>query len=269
MEVAERSLRVLIADDESLARERLRQMLVAEPNIEIIGECADGRTTVEVILRESPDIVFLDVKMPEFDGFQVVEALESDRLPLIILVTAFDQFALPAFDAHVFDFLLKPFDRERFRQALHRARQQLAASILDSEVIKNRFGRLLAALPPSPVSHRRLALKSDGRFVFVGLDEIIWISAATNQIELHLAKSVVRLRQTIAAFEKRLPESQFARVNRSTIVNLDHIREIRPKSHGDYFIFLDEGTRICASRTHRGNLLRFLGPATSLAEESG
>ena len=252
-------LRVLVADDESLARERLRHLLADEANIQIIAECANGREAVEVIMREDPDIVFLDIQMPELNGFQVVQALRAKRIPLIIIVTAFREFALPAFDAQVFDFLLKPLDRLRFQETLGRARLEIARTGSSPDSLDTGLGNLLANVPRRRHSNRRLALKSEGRIVFVAINDIIWVSAESNHIEVHLTKSTVRLRRTISSLEKCLPGNQFARVNRSSLVNLERIREIRAKSHGDYFLYLENGATICATRTHRHALVKFLG----------
>jgi two-component system LytT family response regulator len=251
------TLRVLIADDEPLARERLRQLLLAEPGIEIVGECATGTETVEAIRNGSPHLVLLDVQMPGMDGFEVIRALDMDRLPIIIFVTAHDQFALRAFENHAADYLLKPFDRERFQKALGRARE-LTQRGGEYRAAKEILGAV-AALKAHRKGVDRFAIRSEGRILFVKPDEIEWIQSADNYSELHVGKTVHLLRQTLTTFEKQLATANFVRISRSLIVNVNCISEIRPKSHGDYLVILQDGTELSASRNYRVGLQRILG----------
>src|SRR5262249_6167995 len=165
--------KTLIVDDETLARERLRQLLQAEPEIQIVGECADGRDAVDAIQRESPDLIFLDIQMPELDGFGVLEAIQSETMPVIVFVTAYDQFALKAFDFHAVDYLLKPFDRERFQAALRHALAQVKQRV-DNSLRQRQTAALTELKPPSKLGER-LPIKSAGRVIFVRVEDIDWV----------------------------------------------------------------------------------------------
>lgn len=247
-------LRVLIADDEPLGRERLRQLLRAEPGIEIVAECCNGTETVHAIRRQRPDVVFLDVKMPELDGFAVLESLRVATPPAIIFVTAHEKFALRAFAAQAVDYLLKPFDQERLQTALRRARQHLGHGRPHEPVhppLKT------SARTPAP-GLERLAIRSRGRISIVETGAIDWIAAADNYIEVHVGRDCHLLRMSIGTLADQLPPDQFVRISRSSLVNAERIREIRPKSHGDYLITLPDGTRLTGTRNYRHNLARFL-----------
>ena len=247
-------IKTLIVDDEALARERLRQLLEREPEIEIVGECADGRDAVSTIQRESPDLVFLDIQMPELDGFGVLAAMGAEPAPLVVFVTAHDQFALRAFEVHAVDYLLKPFDRERFQTALRRALERVKHR--ESGAIERRQSALLAELKPAPKSAERLAVKSGGRVVFVKIHDIDWIEAAHNYVELHAGKESHLLRETLNAIEARLAPEIFVRISRSVIVNLERIKELQPLFHGEYTVTLHNGTRLTLSRRYRDQLPR-------------
>ena len=250
-------LRVLIADDEPLSRERLRELLRAEPGTEVVAECLNGMEAVNAIRQKSPDLVFLDVKMPELDGFGVLEALNGARLPAIIFVTAYDRYALRAFEAHAVDYLLKPFERERFQIALRRACQRLQAGpgLQSSSSLTDLLASLGAPLKPL----ERMTIKSGDRIKLVKVAEIDWVSAADNYVELYVGKTSHLVRITITALAVQLPQDQFVRISRSVLVNVDRIKEIRPKAHGDYLIFLCNGTRLPGSRNYRRNLAGLLG----------
>jgi two-component system LytT family response regulator len=251
-------LRVLIADDELLSRERLRQFLRAEPGTELVAECSNGIEAVNAIQHNSPDLVFLDIKMPELDGFKVIEALNGTLLPAVIFVTAYDQFALQAFAIHAVDYLLKPFDRDRFRMALERARQRLqtGSGVHRASSLSDLLTSFKATLTPL----ERVTMKStDGRIKFVRIAEVDWISAAHNYVELYVGKTSHLLRITITALASQLPPSRFVRISRSVLVNPDRIKEISPKSHGDYSIILHNGTCLPGSRNYRNGLAALLG----------
>jgi two-component system LytT family response regulator len=245
-------VKTLIVDDEMLARDRLRQLLEAEAEIKIVGECADGREAVAAIKRESPDLVFLDIQMPELDGFGVLEAIESDKMPVIVFVTAYDQFALKAFAVHAVDYLLKPFDRERFQAALRHAVEQV--NKLGDKSLRERQSAALTELKPAPKLSERLPIKSGGRVIFVRVDEIDWVEAAHNYIVLHVNKDTHLLRETMNAFEARLSPEKFVRISRSTIVNIDRIKELQPMFYGEYTVTLHNGTRLTLSRRYRDKL---------------
>jgi len=249
------TLRVIIADDEPLGRARLRQLLEREPAIEIVAECADGAETVEAIQRASADLVFLDVKMPRLDGFEVLGALRG-RLPAVVFVTAHDEFALRAFEARAVDYLLKPVDSGRLQKALQRVRTSLRAHQTDHTVELLRG--LMEDYRAKPSSPTRLTVKSAKGVLLINVDDVDWIRGADNYAELHVGKKVHLLRKTLNALEEQLPRNGFTRISRSLIVNADRIVELFPKTHGDYTVVLRDGTRLTGSRKHREDLLRLL-----------
>jgi len=246
-----KKIRTLIVDDESLARDRMRQLLQKEAEIEIIGECADGRTAVATIQDESPDLIFLDVQMPELDGFGVVAAIVPEAMPVIVFVTAHDKFALRAFEIHAVDYLLKPFDRERFQVALRRALEQVAQR--DNSALIARQAALIASLK-SLNTEDRIAVKSGGHVVWVKLDEVDWIGSADNYAELHVGVKSHLLRETMAALEARLDAKRFVRISRSVIVNAPRIKELKRLFYGGCEIMLQDGTKLTLSRRYRDKL---------------
>jgi len=246
------NLRVFIADDEAPARARLRQFLKAEPTVSLIGESANGRQALAAIQHHAPDLVFLDIQMPGLDGLEVCRALAGRSRPLIVFVTAYDQYAVQAFEVHAVDYLLKPFDQARLQRALEHARDLLERDQADAV---NR--RLLAALdqwrsanPPLD----RLAFKSEGRVVFVRVGQIDWIEAEGNYARLHVGGATHLLRETMNGLEQQLPPAQFLRISRSAIVNLDRIKEVQPLFYGDQVVLLQNGTRLTLSRNYRDRL---------------
>jgi two-component system, LytTR family, response regulator len=247
-------IRTLIVDDEPLARERLRQLLLADPAIEIIGECGDGIEAVAAIRRDSPELLFLDIQMPELDGFGVLEAISPNPAPVIVFVTAYDQFAVRAFEVHAVDYLLKPFDRQRFQTALACAVDQVRHR--KDRALDPRQSALLADLKPAPKPGERLAVKTDGRVVFVKISEIDWIEAAHNYVEIHVGQELHMLRETLNAIETRIPPEKFVRISRSVIVNLERVKELQPLFHGEYCVTLHNGARLTWSRRYRDNLRR-------------
>ena len=244
-------IRTLIVDDESLARDRLRQLLQNEPEIEIIGECADGHEAVAAIQKTPPDLLFLDIQMPELDGFGVLAALGTGPMPVIVFVTAFDRFAVKAFEVHAVDYLLKPFDRERFQKALRRAIEQVKNR--DAAALQQRQSSVLAELPPSKITDR-VAVKSGGHVVWVKLEEIDWIGSADNYAELHVGAKSHLLRETLGALETRLPPEKFVRISRSAIVNAHRIKELHRLFYGGCELVLLDGTRLTLSRRYRDKL---------------
>jgi two-component system LytT family response regulator len=246
-------IRTLIVDDEPLARSRLRQLLQGEPEIEIIGECADGHEAVAAFEKDRPELVFLDVQMPELDGFGVLEAVAAPLLPVIVFVTAHDRFALRAFEVHAVDYLLKPFDRERFQKALGRAVDQVKGR--DSNALRERQLALLADWQSS-----QLAVKAGGSVTWVKLDAIDWIGSADNYAELHVGGKSHLLRETLSALENRLSPERFMRISRSAIVNIQRIKALRRLFYGGYEVILADGTRLTLSRRQRAKLKQ-LSPA--------
>lgn len=252
--------RVLIVDDEPLARERIRALLRSQHSLEIVGEAGSGPEAIEMIARESPDIVFLDMQMPGSDGLEVATiALAGEPKPAIVFVTAHDRFAVEAFSVRAVDYVLKPFDQERLLQALQRATDHLSAR-RDSDV-GARLETLLAKVPSANTSGR-IAFRTDGRIVFVNPEEIIWIEAANNYSILHLSDHRRLMpREPLSVLEERLGETQFARINRSTIVQINQVKELHPTAYGDYAVVMQDGTRFPLSRNLRGKVDRFLPPA--------
>lgn len=250
-------IRALIVDDEPLARERLRELLRSEPDVEIVAECANGRDAVRAIDTRAPDLVFLDVQMPELDGFGVLDELTTDTIPAIVFVTAFDEFALRAFDVHALDYLLKPFDRERFARALDRARavvqRQGAAGIDD------RLAALLDELSRRRRYAARLVVKDPRGSRLVRARDLDWVEADGNYLRLHAGPHCFTLRETMAVLEARLDPDQFLRIHRSTIVNVDRITGFEPFFHGDYHVKLVNGHSLTLSRTYRAKVEQRLG----------
>jgi len=243
-------VRTIVVDDEPLARERLLKLLRAESDVEVVGEAADGRGALELIRKQKPELAFLDVQMPELDGFGVLAELPEDQRPAVVFVTAYDKFALKAFEVHAIDYLLKPFDKERFQTALRRALEHLEHQ--KPQQIHEQLSALLHELRPGQQSDR-IAVKSDGRVIFLKTNDIDWVEAADNYVSLHVGKESHLLRETMTSIEARLPK-QFLRISRSTIVNTERIKELQPLFHGEYAVILRDGTRLTLSRSHRDKL---------------
>ena len=249
-------IRTLIVDDESLARERIREMLEGDPEIEIVGDCANGKEAIQAISKLKPDLIFLDVEMPGIDGFQVLQSLEAAEMPVVIFVTAYDQYAVRAFDTFALDYLLKPFDRERFERSVRRAKTQL---LKISDSMNERILSALEQIKTRPVHLERLVIKMNGHVFFIKAAEIDWLEAEGNYVRLHAGKESYLLRDTISALEAQLDPKQFLRVHRSAIVNIDRIQELQPWFHGEYRIILREGVQLTLSRSYREKLHELLG----------
>jgi two-component system LytT family response regulator len=250
-------VRVLVADDEPLARERLRTLLVHEEWLELVAECPDGADAIDAIGRLEPDLVFLDVQMPGASGFEVIEAVGPTRMPLVVFVTAFDNYALRAFDVHALDYLLKPFDRQRFHDALLRARQRLERPSTGD--LERRLLELVQDLRPNAQRIERFVIKSGGRVFFIRADEIDWIEAAGNYVKLHVGTDTHLFRETMNAVEAKLDSDAFFRIHRSHIVNIERVKELQPWFNGEYVVFLKNGTRLTLSRSYRDKLQERLG----------
>ena len=239
-------IRTVIVDDEDLARERIQALLEEQPDIEIVGVCADGTTAIETIDREHPDLVFLDVQMPGMDGFEVVENLDREHVPAIVFVTAYDGHALRAFEINALDFLLKPFDQSRFEKALERARAQLSRdrnSLIDARLVS-----LLEGLHEERKYPERLIVKSGGRVFFVRTEDIDWVEASGNYVKIHAKGEAHLIRESMKNMETKLDAKTFVRIHRSAIVNIDRIKELEPWFHGEYVVIMRDGTRLTASR---------------------
>jgi two-component system, LytTR family, response regulator len=254
-----KKIRALVADDEPLARERLTSLLSSEPDVEVIGQARDGEEAVTAIHDRSPDLVFLDVQMPQMSGFEVIEAVGSERMPLVIFVTAYDQHALRAFQVRALDYLLKPFDRERFTESLQRARKQLERE--ETGDLGRRLLALVKDLRRDQPRSDRLVVKSGGRLFFLRTDEIDWVEAAGNYVRLHVGTTSHLLRETMNAIEGRLDPEKFFRIHRCRIVNMERIQELQPWLNGEYAVLLRTGTRLTLSRGYREKLQDRLGKA--------
>jgi two-component system, LytTR family, response regulator len=249
--------RVIVADDEPLARERLRTLLVSGDWIDLVAECPDGPSAVAAIQKLQPDLVFLDVQMPGASGFEVIEAVGGGRMPFVVFVTAFDRYALRAFDVHALDYLLKPFDRDRFRETLTRAREQLEHRTQGE--LERRLLELVHDLKPASHHLERFVVKAGGRVFFVRADDIEWIEAAGNYVKLHVGTESHLFRETMNAIEAKLDPGLFFRIHRSHIVNIERVRELQPWFNGEYVVFLRSGTRLTLSRGYREKLQERIG----------
>ena len=251
-------IRSLIVDDEPLARRRVRAFLRSEPDLEIVGECRNGEETVAAIGALRPQLVFLDVQMPGMDGFGVLQALDPHKLPLIVFVTAHDQYAVRAFEKRALDYLLKPFSHSRFRDAVARAREHFTAN--DGSDFEERLRQMLADTRGSGESlpARRLAIKTGARVVLLDPARIDWFEAEGDYVRVHAGREAYLTRQTLNRFEMQLGAGRFVRVHRSAIVNIDFVKEIHPLPGGDHALILRDGNRLTLSRGYREHLERLL-----------
>jgi two-component system, LytTR family, response regulator len=252
-----RSLQIVIVDDEPIARAGLRALLARDSEIELVDECADGQSAVDSIRRRRPDIVFLDVQMPDIDGFAVLRALQGSPLPVIVFVTAYDRYAIQAFDVHAVDYLLKPFDDGRFAEAL--AHAKTIARDRGGVMIADQLTKVLSAVERRTAASARFLVRTNGRVLFLRSEEIDWIEAADYYVKLHVGGKVHMLRESLGALEARLDSSMFFRVHRSAIVNLDRVREVQPYSKREQVIVLRDGTRLRLTRSRRDRLSALLG----------
>ncbi len=253
MRPASGPLRVLIVDDEPPARDRIREILDPLPDVEIVGEAGDGLAAAQAILDARPDLVFLDVRMPEMDGFGVLAALPEGSLPAVVFVTAFESFAVRAFDVHAVDYVLKPFESERLLEAVARARERQGET--RDRDLERRLLELMAESWPGPRPLSRVLVKSGQRFELVRLSDVDWIEAAGNYVTLHVGARSPLLRHTLGGIESQLDPERFRRIHRSVIVNLDRVKEIRPLEGGEHGVLLQDGTTLRLSRSYRHNLL--------------
>ena len=250
-------LKVLIVDDEPRARSGIRKLLDSDPEVQVVEECGDGPTAVAAISTLEPDIVLLDVQMPGMDGFEVVRAVGVENMPRIIFVTAYDQFALDAFDVNAVDYLLKPFDDDRFETAMSRAKANLRTREMDD--LSRRLIGLIARTTENSRFLTRLVVKNAGRVSFVPTDEIDWIEAADYYAKLHVSGKVHLLRETTQSLEARLDPGRFFRVHRSAIVNLDRMKELQPYFGRSHVVIMRDGTKLKLSRSRRAKLETLLG----------
>lgn len=264
-------MRVILADDEPLARQRVRRLLANEAEIDILCECHDGPSTLDAVLRLRPDLLLLDIQLPELDGFGVLAGIPVEEMPLVIFVTAYDQHALRAFEVRALDYLVKPFDAPRLHAAIERARRELGSMVVQGE--QGRLSELVehlateqrelekALLRPGERFLQRVMLRSQGRVFFIRTADIDWIEAAGNYVRLHAGRESHLLRVTMNALEQRLDPEHFLRIHRSTIVNIDRVRELHPWPSGEYTVVLRDGARLKLSRGFRERLAERMGSA--------
>lgn len=244
------TLRVIIADDEMLARKRLRMMLETKPEYEIVAECADGPETVEAIVEHEPDLLFLDIKMPALDGFDVLEALDAARVPpAVVFVTAFDTYAVKAFDVSATDYLLKPFNAGRLDQALARVAERLKPTGLEPHL-----RTFLETLKSERAYPDRFLVRASNHLYFVRETDIEWVDAADNYVRLHAGGRAHFVRDTMKSFIGKLHPDRFIRVHRSVIVNINHVQRLEPHGHGEYILTMRDGSRVTSSRAHSERL---------------
>lgn len=247
-----KKIRTLIVDDQVIEREVMRRLLGAEPDIEIVGASVNGLEAVGAIRKLKPDLVFLDVQMPELDGFGVVSQFEPDTMPVVVFVTANEEFARKAFDVQALDYLIKPCQRDRLKIALQRVRREI--KLKEEREEKHASEESKPVLKSVVLPSERIAVKTSGRILLLRLADVEWIEAADNYIKFHTGDETHLLRDTMNSVESRLPADRFLRISRSAIVNVEHIRELQPLFHGEYAVLLHNGVRLTLTRNHREKL---------------
>ena len=250
------TIRTVIVDDEPLARQRIRELLVDAGDVEVSAECANGEAAIQVIKASTPDLLFLDIQMPELDGFDVLQAVGVGRVPVVIFITAYDQFAVRAFEAHALDYLLKPFDDERFEAALERARERIRQQ--RGGVPDPRLQQLMQEVRGRDYL-QRLVVPAGPRSTFVRTEDIDWIEAERNYIRLHVGERAWLLRENLGSVESALDPSKFCRIHRSTIVNIDRIQSVETRFGGGYAVVLHNGTKLNTGRSYHSNLRHLMG----------
>ena len=248
-------IRTLIVDDEPLAREWVRNGLQEEADIDIVAECGDGFEAVKAVADLKPDLMLLYVQMPGLDGFGVLASLEPKELPAVIFVTAFDRYALKAFEAHAVDYLMKPFSSERLHDAVERARAEIDRS--SSRDLKAALHALLEDIQRERAFPEWLLIKKDDRSVFLRVADIDWIESSRNNVRLHVGKEIYVFHETTSGIEAKLDPKKFFRIHRSTIVHIEKIKEMHPWFNGDYAVTLKDGTKLTLSSTYRERLKEF------------
>lgn len=247
-------IKVLVVDDELLGRKRIRSLLREHADIKIVGECVNGSEAVKAIQNLKPDLVFLDVQMPETDGFGVVEIIGAENMPAVIFVTAYDKYAIRAFEINAVDYLLKPFDEERFEKAVERAKREMKRQESPTEINEN-LRKLLKEVKNEPKYLRRIPVKSAGGTTLVPTEEIDWISASGHYLELHAGNETHLIREKLSVIETKLDPQIFMRIHRSTIVNLDRIKSLHPLFNGDQLVILKNGRELNLSRNYYDKLM--------------
>ena len=249
----------LVVDDEPLARDKIRTHLQSHPEITIVGECGDGVSAVRVARSLKPALIFLDVQMPGADGFTVLESLDMNPMPSIVFVTAFDKYAVRAFEVHALDYLLKPFDRKRFDEALSRVVRQISRQSTSESRLLDLMEELKSGVTAADRYAQRLVVRTQGRIIFLGTEEIDWIESAANYVRLHVGGNSHLMRETMASIGSRLDPKEFVRIHRSYIVRVASVREMEPWSHGEYILILKDGAQLTSSRGYRDQVAVLLG----------
>lgn len=249
------NIRALIVDDEPLAREWVRSAVAEDPELEVLGECGDGFEAAETIRRLKPDLVFLDVQMPGLDGFGVLEALSPEEIPAVVFVTAFDQYAVRAFEAQAVDYLMKPFSKERVEEAVRRVRELVKGRSLED--FRESISRLVEKIRRDRSFPEWVLLKAEGKNVFVKVRDIDWIESSRNNVRIHVGPTIYLLHETTSAIASRLDPKKFLRIHRSAIVNIERIKELHPWFNGDYAVVLRDGTQLTLSSSYRDRLKEF------------
>ena len=245
-------INTVVADDEPLARKKLRILLASEAGVRIVAECRDGRQTIAAVRDYNPDLLLLDIQMPDADGFEVLRNIPADEMPIVVFTTAYDQYAVRAFEAHALDYLLKPFDQQRIHRSIERTRAELLKT--HDRELTSRILDWLASTRTKSEADKRLVIKAGGRVVFLDADEIDWIEAAANYVRIHAGADSYLLREGIGSLSERLDPSQFVRVHRSTIVNVSRIKELQPCNSAEYIVVLKDGKELSCSRGYRAEL---------------
>ena len=255
-------LKSLVVDDESLARQRIRTLISRRDDLTCVAECATGAEAVEAIRRHEPDLIFLDVQMPEMDGFDVIAKIGDESIPPVIFITAFDEYAINAFEVGAIDYLLKPVDEERFNQTVERAKARIAER--QRPALAAQLGALIKQMGDGTKSGSgsRIGLKVQGRVLFLDPAQIYWIQARDDVARVHLADSAYDVREPLRSLEQRLPASSFLRIHRSAIVNTAHVLEAEPFDQGDQMLILRNGKRLTTGRSYRKAVQKFLRGAT-------
>ena len=242
-------VRVVIADDEPKARNNIRRMLKEYPEFEIIKMCRDGKETLDAITELSPDLVFLDIQMPGYNGFELLQKIEEDALPKIVFVTAYDEFALQAFEVHAIDYLMKPFDATRFNKAIQKAKESLMPELKAD--VNQKIKNLLATIRKYEESKNKIMIKQNGKIFFLDTSEITHIESAGNYVKIITGSGQYMIRETMKNIEGKLDNDIFFRIHRSLIVNISSIKVIEPWFHGDYQVTLKDGTQLNMSRNYK------------------
>lgn len=252
------SLTVLVVDDEPIARHAVIRLLRDDPELEMVGECGDGVSAVNAIRNQSPDLVFLDIQMPAITGLDVVATIGAERMPATVFVTAYEQYAVKAFEANAVDYLVKPFSRERFAATLQRAKARLSAVRGVGAQASTQILQALDALRQRDAYLQRIPVRVEEHVVLVAVDDIVWIKAARNTVEIHLVDRVHELRETMATLAARLDPRHFARVHRSAIVNVRRVKAIHPWFNGHHVVTMDTGQQLRMSRYQNEAFLKLV-----------